>query len=89
MSQGFSRKLQELHPSHVRVHHGYISCKCCNVFSMGTSIHAQGTWSEPLRLCIREYKSFIANAVQGQIWESLFLEEFPASEDVLEEVMLM
>lgn len=56
---------------------------------MGTSIHAQGTWSEPLRLCIREYQSFIANAVQAQIWESLFLEEFPASEDVLEEVMLM
>lgn len=29
------------------------------------------------------------NAVQGHIWESHFLEELPANEDVLEEVMLV
>lgn len=30
-----------------------------------------------------------ANAVQGHIWESHFLEELPAREDDLEEDMLM
>lgn len=53
----FSQSLQELHPSHVKVHCGYISCKYCNVFSVGTSIHAQGTGSEPWGLCIREHQS--------------------------------
>lgn len=55
---------------------------------MGISIHAQGTWSEPLTLHWRTSK-LVANAVLGQIWGSHFLEEFPASEDVLEEVMLV
>lgn len=50
----FFKSLQELHP-----HGSYISCKCCNVFSMGTSIHAQGTQSEPLRFCGIKHQSLL------------------------------
>lgn len=54
VSRFFLKSLQELHP-----HHSCTSCKCCNVFSMGSSIHAQGTWSEPLRLCSRKHQSLL------------------------------
>lgn len=54
VSRVYFKSLQELHP-----HGCYISCKCCNMFSMGTSIHAQGTRSEPLRLCSRKHQSLL------------------------------
>lgn len=59
-------------------------------FQWAVSIHAEGTWSEPLRLCTRDHQSVLQMLSRVRSWRGPhFLEEFPASEDALEEVTLV
>lgn len=59
-------------------------------FRWAVSIHAEGTWSEPLRLCTRDHQSVLQMLSRVRSWRGPhFLEEFPASEDALEEVTLV